>query len=103
MDAPDTFPMSSMSSATMPPMATPPNPRRPLVYTTYNMTPISMADASTSVGNVTATGRSRFGTFAPRLASVPMKAMTNSEPSTAPTISADRYHASWPLFVCPVT
>ena len=52
------------------------------------MTPMSIADAKTSTGNIKSMEKSKFGAFAPRSALSPIIVKTNNEPKMAPIISA---------------
>ena len=52
------------------------------------MTPMSIADAKTSTGNIKNMEKSKFGAFAPKSALSPIIVKTNNEPKMAPIISA---------------
>ena len=56
IDAPDKNAKKKISSPTIPPMTKGPKPHSPLVYTTNNITPISKAEAKTSIPNINDNG-----------------------------------------------
>jgi len=58
IDAPDINAKKRISGPTIPPMTKGPKTLSPLVYTTNNITPISKAEAKTSIPNINDNGRS---------------------------------------------
>jgi hypothetical protein len=77
IDAPEINAKKKISNPTIPPIAIPPNPLKPLVYTTKKITAIRRADANTSIPKTIGTGKLKLGAFAPRLALNPIVYFTN--------------------------
>src|SRR5215469_3964863 len=57
IDAPEINAKKKISNPTIPPIAIPPNPLNPLVYTTKKITAIRSADANASIPKMIGTGK----------------------------------------------